>query len=54
MTVEEVKVGLRLEEIETHKWCVLGCSAYTGLNLEEGLEWVVRDAKERLFLFDGV
>ena len=27
------------------------CSAMTGLNLKEGLTWVVEDAKERLFLY---
>lgn len=46
--------GLRLDDITTHKWTILQCSAMTGENLQEGLEWVVKDAKERLFLFDGV
>lgn len=27
------------------------CSAVTGLNLKEGLDWVVQDAKDRLFLY---
>jgi len=27
------------------------CSAMTGMNLQEGLEWVVQDAKARLFLY---
>lgn len=43
--------GLRLDAIRTHKWHIMTCSAMTGMNLQEGLEWVVRDAKERLFLY---
>ena len=43
--------GLKLDEIRTHKWHVIRCSAITGINLKEGLAWVVEDAKTRLFLF---
>lgn len=43
--------GLRLDAIKTHKWTILPCSAMTGKNLNEGLEWVVQDAKDRLFLY---
>lgn len=43
--------GLSLDSILTHKWHVLPCSAMTGQNLFEGLEWVVKDAKDRLFLY---
>lgn len=43
--------GLRLEEIRSHKWHIIRCSAVTGTNLNEGLAWVVNDAKARLFLF---
>lgn len=43
--------GLRLEAIKTHKWNIMTCSAMTGMKLQEGLEWVVQDAKARLFLY---
>lgn len=43
--------GLQLNAIKTHKWHILRCSAITGANLQEGLEWVVEDAKARLFLY---
>ncbi|KAI1568167.1 ADP-ribosylation factor [Pyrenophora tritici-repentis] len=43
--------GLRLDAIKTHKWHIMTCSAMTGLNLQQGLEWVVQDAKARLFLY---
>lgn len=42
---------LRLDAIKTHKWTILPCSAMTGKNLHEGLDWVVQDAKDRLFLY---
>ncbi|CAO2652356.1 Nn.00g006390.m01.CDS01 [Neocucurbitaria sp. VM-36] len=51
MTEDEVREGLRLDAIKTHKWTIMTCSAMTGLNLQEGLEWVVQDAKARLFLY---
>lgn len=43
--------GLRLDAIQTHKWTIMACSAMTGTNLREGLQWVVQDAKSRLFLY---
>ncbi|KAH7374785.1 ADP-ribosylation factor 4 [Plectosphaerella cucumerina] len=51
MDEEEILQGLRLESIRTHRWNILRCSAMTGANLEEGLAWVVEDAKKRLFLY---
>ncbi|KAF1942926.1 ADP-ribosylation factor [Clathrospora elynae] len=51
MTEDEVREGLRLDAIKTHKWHIMTCSAMTGMNLQEGLEWVVQDAKARLFLY---
>jgi ADP-ribosylation factor-like protein 2 len=40
-----------LDAIKTHHWTIMACSAVTGLNLQQGLQWVVQDAKDRLFLF---
>lgn len=51
MTVDEIRQRLSLDAIKTHKWTILPCSAMTGRNLNEGLEWVVKDAKDRLFLY---
>ncbi|KAL4787501.1 ADP-ribosylation factor family-domain-containing protein [Aspergillus varians] len=51
MTQDEVRESLRLDSIKTHKWTILPCSAMTGVNLHEGLNWVVQDAKDRLFLY---
>ncbi|KAL2112679.1 hypothetical protein VUR80DRAFT_6835 [Thermomyces stellatus] len=51
MTEEEIIQNLDLRSIRTHKWHILPCSAMTGANLNEGLAWVVEDAKSRLFLY---
>ncbi|KAF2717285.1 ARF/SAR superfamily [Polychaeton citri CBS 116435] len=51
MNEEEIRKGLQLDSIHTHKWTIMACSAMTGLNLREGLQWVVQDAKDRLFLY---
>ncbi|KAJ5211023.1 hypothetical protein N7491_010839 [Penicillium cf. griseofulvum] len=51
MSEQEVRERLGLDSIKTHKWTILPCSAMTGMNLNEGLEWVVQDAKDRLFLY---
>ncbi|RMZ73085.1 adp-ribosylation factor family [Pyrenophora seminiperda CCB06] len=51
MSEDEIREGLRLDAIKTHKWHIMTCSAMTGLNLQQGLEWVVQDAKARLFLY---
>ncbi|KAL8388643.1 hypothetical protein RB595_009123 [Gaeumannomyces hyphopodioides] len=47
----EIIQALQLDEIRTHRWNLLECSAMTGQNLDEGLAWVVEDAKARLFLY---
>ncbi|KAH7044633.1 ADP-ribosylation factor family-domain-containing protein [Macrophomina phaseolina] len=51
MSDDEIRQGLELDSITTHKWIVLACSAMTGQNLDEGLRWVIQDARDRLFLF---
>ncbi|KAF2431588.1 ARF/SAR superfamily [Tothia fuscella] len=51
MSEDEIRQALELDSIKTHRWRIISCSAVTGLGLKEGLDWVVRDAKERLFLF---
>ncbi|EOA85315.1 hypothetical protein ACJQWK_07047 [Exserohilum turcicum] len=51
MTENEMRAGLQLDAIKTHKWHIVACSAMTGLNLQQGLQWVVDDAKARLFLY---
>ncbi|KAI4748202.1 hypothetical protein E4T45_14889 [Aureobasidium sp. EXF-8846] len=50
-TKHDADSALRLDTIQTHRWNIMECSALTGLNLQEGLKWVVQDAKDRLFLY---
>ncbi|MCJ1437453.1 hypothetical protein MMC27_006840 [Xylographa pallens] len=51
MTDQEIRQGLQLDLVKTHRWTIIQCSARTGKNLQEGLRWVVQDAKDRLFLY---
>lgn len=41
--------GLDLQSIKSHQWRILTCSAMTGQNLVEGLDWVVTDIASRLY-----
>ncbi|KAF2150726.1 ADP-ribosylation factor [Myriangium duriaei CBS 260.36] len=51
MDEAEIIEALNLSSIQTHTWKIMSCSAITGQNLTQGLEWVVQDAKDRLFLY---
>ncbi|GAB7356084.1 hypothetical protein MBLNU459_g6696t2 [Dothideomycetes sp. NU459] len=51
MDEAEIRKALQLDTIKTHRWTIMTCSAMTGHNLQEGLSWVVQDAKDRLFLY---
>ena len=43
--------ALKLDDIRTHKWIIIRCSAITGENLMQGLDWVVQKARDSLFLY---
>ena len=51
MNTAELWQALGLAEIKTHRWRIVACSAITGANIQEGLRWVIADAKERMFLY---
>ncbi|KAF2219027.1 ADP-ribosylation factor [Elsinoe ampelina] len=51
MSEAEIIEALGLDSIKTHRWKIMTCSAITGMNLTAGLDWVVQDAKDRLFLY---
>ncbi|KAL9125359.1 MAG: hypothetical protein Q9217_005427 [Psora testacea] len=51
MNNEEIQRFLALVNIKTHRWTIIRCSAITGENLSEGIDWIVQDAKDRLFLY---
>jgi ADP-ribosylation factor-like protein 2 len=43
---------LQLDEIKSHHWQIVGCSAVTGEHLLEGVDWVVNDIAARIFTLD--
>ncbi|KAA0197773.1 ADP ribosylation factor 2 [Fasciolopsis buskii] len=45
----EIREALALDEIKGHHWCILGCSAVTGENLLEGVDWMLKDVSSRIF-----
>lgn len=52
-TVELISRQLDLAAIpEGHNTTIMGCSAYSGLNLDRGMDLIVSEVSQRLFLFD--
>ncbi|THV00552.1 ARF/SAR superfamily [Dendrothele bispora CBS 962.96] len=49
MTKNEIQEALDLSSIKSHHWRIWSCSAVTGENLIEGLDWVVDDVAGRLY-----
>ncbi|KAL7281996.1 hypothetical protein ACG7TL_003463 [Trametes sanguinea] len=49
MSSAEIRDALDLQSIKSHHWRILACSAVTGQNLVEGLDWVVEDVANRLY-----
>jgi ADP-ribosylation factor-like protein 2 len=49
MTPQEIREQLRLDSIKTHTWHIQPCSALTGQNVLEGLDWVVSEIGHRLY-----
>jgi hypothetical protein len=41
--------ALDLPSIQSHRWLVQPCSAYTGDKLVDGLDWLVRDVADRVY-----
>lgn len=41
--------ALDLDGIKSHQWSIMSCSAVTGYNIVEGINWVVEDVAERLY-----
>lgn len=44
--------ALALDEIKTHHWCIVGCSAMTGENLLTGVDWLLDDIAARIYTAD--
>lgn len=52
LTAEEIKVALDLDKIKTHHWQIVWCSAVTGENLLQGMDWLLQDVSARIFTLE--
>jgi len=52
LKAEEIKESLDLDSIKTHHWKIVWCSAVTGENLLEGMDWTLQDISARIFTLD--
>ncbi|XP_018571979.1 ADP-ribosylation factor-like protein 2 [Anoplophora glabripennis] len=51
-SAEELRDVLELEKIKTHHWRIVWCSAVTGDNLLDGIDWLINDIAARIFTLD--
>lgn len=49
---QELRQALGLDNIKSHHWAIQGCSAVTGENLLEGMNWVVDDVASRIYMLE--
>ncbi|VDN60538.1 unnamed protein product [Dracunculus medinensis] len=49
---EEIKELLELRNLKSHHWNIFPCSAVTGQNLVEAIDWLCSDISSRLFMID--
>ena len=49
LSTDELTTLLDLNGIKTHHWKIVPCSAYTGDNLEVGIDWLIEDISSRIF-----
>ncbi|KAK4884362.1 hypothetical protein RN001_000633 [Aquatica leii] len=49
---EDLKNILELDKIKTHHWKIVWCSAVTGENLLNGIDWLIDDIAARIFTLD--
>lgn len=52
LSAEEIRDVLELEEIKTHHWQIVWCSALEGKNLLEGMDWIISDIASRIFTLE--
>ncbi|XP_065212651.1 ADP-ribosylation factor-like protein 2 [Planococcus citri] len=52
LSPEEIKQVLDLDNIKTHHWRIIKCSAITGENLLTGIDWLIKDIGARIFTMD--
>ncbi|KAJ1826444.1 ADP-ribosylation factor-like protein 2 [Coemansia sp. RSA 2599] len=47
----EIGLALGLDALTTHHWGIRACSAVTGESLLDGLQWLVEDIAQNMYLF---
>ncbi|CAH1792037.1 unnamed protein product [Owenia fusiformis] len=52
LSATEIREALNLDNIKSHHWLILGCSAVTGENLLQGVDWIIDDIASRIFTQD--
>ncbi|PKI84498.1 hypothetical protein MVES_001653 [Malassezia vespertilionis] len=50
-TPEMIKKALQLEDIHAHSWRIQAASAVTGTNINEGMDWLLKDIASRLYYY---
>ncbi|BEI82650.1 hypothetical protein CcaverHIS002_0305180 [Cutaneotrichosporon cavernicola] len=49
LSVDQIREALGLEQIDSHKWRIVPCSAISGDGLDKGMDWVVGEIAGRLY-----
>lgn len=49
LTMEQVRDQLKLDQITSHTWRILPCSAITGEGLDDAMDWVTTEVASRLY-----
>ncbi|GAB1609749.1 ADP-ribosylation factor-like protein 2 [Argonauta hians] len=52
LNMKEIRETLKLDNIKSHHWLILDCSALTGENLLQGMDWLIGDISNRIFTMD--
>ncbi|KAI8913438.1 ADP-ribosylation factor family-domain-containing protein [Gorgonomyces haynaldii] len=52
LSLDEIADQLDLRSKTTHHWHIEACSAVSGQNLLQGMNWIVKDIASRIYLMD--
>ncbi|KAJ2938583.1 hypothetical protein O0L34_g4081 [Tuta absoluta] len=52
LSLQDIREALDLDSIKTHHWRIVRCSAVTGENLLDGMDWMLDDIASRIFTLD--
>ena len=52
LTPLEIKDVLELDKIEGRHWSIVPCSAVAGSGLLEGIDFIVNDIQQRIFMME--